>query len=119
MAEGLMAASTARSTANPSRPFFLRPSSSSSLRASSPQGRVTFVLAEAALGQRSVRLTQCAVEANSRKLLNSGVESKPLPITHCAIEQDWLPLPRFAFEERSVRVTQCAIEASSIPIARF
>jgi hypothetical protein len=80
---------------------------------------VTFVLAEAALGQRSVRLTQCAVEANSRKLLNSGVESKPLPITHCAIEQDWLPLPRFAFEERSVRVTQCAIEAFSIPIARF
>ncbi len=76
---------------------------------------MTFVLAEAALGQRSFRLTQCAVEANSRKLLNSGVESKPLRITHCAIEQDWLLLVRFAFEERSIRVTQCVIEASSVP----
>ena len=114
-----MAASTAPSTARPSCPFFLRPSSSSSLRASSPQGLVTFVLAEATLGQRSVQLTQCAAETNSPKLLNSGVESKPPPITHCAIEQSWLPLARFAFEERSVRVTQCVIEASSIPIARF
>ena len=89
-----------------------------------------YELMQLLLGQRSVRVPQCAVEQSSFPMPQSESEQRSVPLTQfaveprtvrmpqCAFKASLVPIVRFGIEQRSVQLTQSADERRSVPLAR-